>query len=297
MNYLVSGGTGSLGKSLTARLLELGHSVTVYSRDEYKQRKMLADFPTVKYIVGDVRDRDRVIDSFSGIDIVVHAAAIKHVPVGEEMPEEAVKTNILGTMNVIAACKKNKVKKVVFVSTDKACHPVNLYGATKMCAEKLFVSANQDSKTTFVCVRYGNVVGSRGSVIEYIMNEKPKELSVTDVRMTRFWISLSQAVDLVLLAVRKAKRGEIIVPKAPSSNILEMFKWLDPNIKIKPTGMRPGEKLHEFMVSKDESTHTKQLKNYFVIKPELFGVKYSSGFEYNSLNAPRLTKDEFLKLI
>lgn len=300
MRYLITGGTGTLGNALTKKLLKCGHSVTIYSRDEYKQYNMKAEFKNSKlnFIVGDVRDREKTISSFRGMDRVIHAAAIKHVPVAEEDPQEAVKTNVLGTMNVIEACKLNGVKKAVLVATDKATHPVNLYGATKMVGEHLFISANQKSKTEFVCVRYGNVIGSRGSVIEYLLTKKPKTINSTDNRMTRFWLTIDQAVDLVMLAFKKAKRGEIIVPKAPASNVSEMFRWLIPDIKVIETGMRPCEKIHEVMVNLDESTHTKIFKDHFVIQPEIFGVKYDTKpFEYTSANARHLNREEFLKLI
>lgn len=297
---LITGGTGSLGQALTKRLLSLGHEVVIYSRDEYKQHKMAAEFsdPKLRFVVGDVRDTERVVECFRGVDYVIHAAALKHVPVGEGEPEEVIKTNVLGTMNIIKACKANSVKKAVFISTDKGCHPTNLYGATKMTGEKLFIGANRNSKTVFVCVRYGNVIGSRGSVIEYILDKHPLEIDVTDERMTRFWLSIDQAVDLVMFAMKAGKRGEIIIPKAKSSGIVEMFRWLDPNIKIRVTGIRAGEKLHESLISKDESRHALNLGRFYTIEPELFGVDYSDEeFEYTSENAPRFTKEEFMKLI
>lgn len=300
MKYLITGGVGSLGKALTKRLLKLGHFVTIYSRDEYKQHNMKAEFknPKLEFIVGDIRDREKTIKSFRDVDYVVHAAALKHVYVGEEEPEEVIKTNILGSLNVIEACKVNGVKKAVLVATDKACHPTTLYGATKMIAEKCFIAANKNSKTTFVCVRYGNVVGSRGSVIEYLLKEKPESINITDHRMTRFWLSLDQAVDLVLLALKKAKKGEIFIPMAPASKISDMFKWLQPNIKIKETGMIAGEKLHESMMSIDETRHAIYEGKVFIILPEIFGVKYTeSDFEYSSEFADKISKEDFLKLI
>lgn len=278
MKYLITGGTGSLGHALTKRLKD----VVIYSRDEYKQRKMLTEFPKAKFIVGDVRDLPRLTEACRGVDRVIHAAALKHVPVGEEDPEEVVKTNILGTLNVIKACKVNGVKKVVYVSTDKACYPINLYGMTKAVSEKLFIQANVDSKTTFACVRYGNVIGSRGSVIEYIKEHHPKVLNITDKRMSRFWLTLDQAVDLVILAFTKGKKGEIIVPKARHNMLVDTFKELNPKMKLVETGMRPGEKLAECLVGRDESRHTDIHQKYFVIKPELFGVKYGKEFEYTS---------------
>lgn len=297
MKIAILGGTGSLGQALAKKLLSKGHKVYIFSRDEYKQGLMRSKFSNLHFFVGDVRDEDRLTECLKGMDYVIHAAALKHVPVGEQEPEEVVETNVFGVLNVIKACKENNVKKAIFISTDKACHPVNLYGATKMIGEKAFIAANKNSKTIFACVRYGNVVGSRGSVIEYILNERPRVIDVTDERMTRFWISLDQAVGLVMFALKTAKRGEIVVPRAPSSNIVAMFKWLRPMIDIKVTGMRAGEKLHEAMVNVDESRHTKVHKSYFIIEPELFGVKYGEKFEYTSSNAPRITKEEFMKLI
>lgn len=300
MKILLTGGTGSLGNALTKRLLKAGHSVTIYSRDEYKQHNMKSLFNNKKlsFIVGDIRDEQKTIDSFKGVDYVIHAAALKHVYIGEEEPDEVIKTNILGSLNVIRACKVNNVKKAILVATDKACHPTTLYGATKMIAEKSFIAANKDSKTLFACVRYGNVVGSRGSVIEYILKEKPESINITDYKMTRFWLSLEQAVDLVLLALKKAKKGEIFVPMAPASKISDMFKWLQPDIKIKETGMIAGEKLHESMMSIDETRHAIYEGKVFIILPEIFGVKYTdSDFEYSSDMAEKITKEEFLKLI
>jgi UDP-N-acetylglucosamine 4,6-dehydratase len=297
MKYLITGGTGSLGTHITKRLLDAGHEVYIYSRDEYKQRRMMAKFNNkdLHFFIGDVRDAERTKECFSDMDYIIHAAALKHVPVGEEYPEEAVKTNILGTINVIKASKG--VKKVVFISSDKACHPINLYGMTKAIAEKLMIQANQDSDTLFACVRYGNVIGSRGSVIEYIQKENPQSINATDARMTRFWWNLDQAVDFVFLALKNANKGEIYIPKLKSCNVFDMFTWLNPEMKIKVVGMGSGEKLHESMVSKDESIHTKEYKYHFVIEPELFGVTYGKEFEYTSENSEKLSKEEFLKLI
>lgn len=299
MKYLIVGGTGSLGNKLTERLLALGHSVIIYSRDEYKQNQMAGKFKSKKlsFILGDIRDREQTVRSIKA-DIVIHAAALKHVPVGEFSPNEVIKTNILGTMNVIEACKINGVKKAILVSTDKACHPVNLYGATKFIAEKLFTSANQDSKTVFASVRYGNVVGSRGSIVEYILKNKPETLGTTDLRMTRFWLSLDQAVDLVLKAVKKAAKGQIIVPKAPASKVTQIFNWLSPKTKIKVIGMRAGEKLHEAMINEDESLHTTEYKDHFVIEPEMYGAKYhQSDYQYTSDKARSMSKEEYMKLL
>lgn len=297
MKYLITGGVGSLGTYLTRKLLNEGHEVVVFSRDEYKQKNMQKTIPAT-CVVGDVRDRDAINNALIGVERVIHAAALKHVPVGEEQPDETIKTNVIGTMNVIDACIKNSVKQAVLISTDKGCHPVNAYGATKMLGEKLFIWANTKKVTSFNCVRYGNVVGSRGSVIEYLLKEKPKVINATDERMTRFWISLEQAAELIMTAFEKGRPGDIIVPKAPSSKIVDMFKWLSPNTEIKYTGMRPGEKLHESMINEDESLHTDEYEKHFVIRPELFGAKYKGEpFTYTSENARKITKEEFLELI
>lgn len=262
----------------------------------------MSDFKDNRIIfeVGDIRDGRRLNEAMYNTkpDIVIHTAAMKHVPVGEDRPEETVKTNILGTMNVTTACKKAKVSKCILTSTDKGCHPVNLYGATKLVGEKLFIGAHFKSPTTFACVRYGNVIGSRGSIIETILKDKPKKLQITDSRMTRFWLTLDQAVNLIFLAIEQAKAGEIFVPKAKAMSVYKMFKILAPDTELILTGVRPGEKLHESLISKDESIHTKEYPHYFVIEPELMGVKYSDNvFEYTSENAPQLTEEEFLRMV
>lgn len=301
MKYLITGGTGSLGNHLAKKLIKDGHEVVIFSRDEYKQRHMM-DSVSATYMVGDVRNYESIEWACKKVDIVVHAAAMKHVPVGEEQPRETILTNVIGTMNVIDACKKNNVQKCILTATDKACHPINLYGATKACGEKLMIAANQDSKCKFASVRYGNVIGSRGSIIEKIVKDKPKELKITDKRMTRFWLTLDQACNLIYLAIKKMKGGEIYVPQIPSMSVYKMFKALAPDTKLIITGMRPGEKIHESLINKDESTHTKEYTSeygdYFVIYPELFGAKYSDRiFEYTSENARRIKKEEFLKMI
>lgn len=295
--YLITGGTGSLGTHLAKRLLKEGNEVVIFSRDEYKQRRMMKDVKAT-YIVGDVRDKESISKAMAGVDYVVHTAAMKHVPVGEEQPEETILTNVIGTINVIQACKENSVKKCVLTSTDKGCHPVNLYGATKLCGEKLMTAANQKSRCRFASVRYGNVIGSRGSIIETILKEKPKELNITDERMTRFWLTLDQACNLIHTALVQMSGGEIFVPKIPSMRVVDMFNSLAPDTKLNVTGMRPGEKLHEALVNEDESIHTIELEDYFIIRSELLGCSYSDRiFTYTSENAPRLTKQEFLKLV
>jgi UDP-N-acetylglucosamine 4,6-dehydratase/5-epimerase len=298
MKILITGGTGSLGTYLTKKYLK-DNEVVIFSRDEFKQRSMMFDLKSdkVKFIVGDVRDYNSIRDAMKGIDIVIHTAALKHVPVGEEQPEEVIKTNILGTLNVVRACKENGVKKAILTSTDKGCHPINLYGATKLCAEKIFIQANLGSSCKFACVRYGNVIGSRGSIIETILTKKPKKLTITDPRMTRFWITLEQASYLIATALFIMKGGEIFVPKLKGMKMTEVFKILAPDTEIEVTGIRPGEKLYECLVNKDESIHTFEQLDYFVIESELLQeVPNGRQFEYTSENAKQLTKEEFLKL-
>lgn len=289
---LIIGGTGSLGNALIKNLSPDDYQISVYSRDEYKQRILMGDNPDVRYIVGDIRDARRLTEVFRDYEIVIHAAALKHVPTGEEAPEETIKTNILGTMNVIGAAKRSGIQKVVFVSTDKGSHPVNLYGMTKAVSEKLMVAAN-DGSCEFVCTRYGNVVGSRGSIIETLKIKQPESIKVTDERMTRFWMSLPEAVEVVKHAIEYAKPGEIIVPKIRGMRIVDMFRAVSPKTKLVVSGMRPGEKLHECLVNWDESMHTREDGGYYVIEPELMGVRYREPFEYASNNAPQLTIDDF----
>lgn len=283
-----------MGNALIKYLHPDLYQITVYSRDEYKQRILMSQNPDVKYIVGDVRDGRRLSDAARGQDIIIHAAALKHVPTGEEMPEETIKTNIIGTMNVIGAARRGGVHKVVYISTDKGSHPINLYGMTKAASEKLMVAAN-DGSCEFVCTRYGNVVGSRGSIIETLKSRPMESVRITDERMTRFWMSLEEAVEIVRKAIEYATAGEIFVPAIRGMKIVDMFHAVAPKVKLIPTGMRPGEKLHECLVNWDESLHTREEKDYFVIEPELFGVQYRKPFEYTSENAPQLTVDQFRK--
>jgi UDP-N-acetylglucosamine 4,6-dehydratase/5-epimerase len=296
-----TGFTGSLGVHLTKRLLKEGvKKVVVISRDEYKQRQQMAEFndKRIEYKVCDIRDGGALAFATRGLDILIHAAALKHVPTGEEQPFETIKTNVIGTMNVIQAAGRNRINKCLLISTDKGCHPINLYGATKLCGEKMFIAANQNSGTIFSCVRYGNVIGSRGSIIETILKNNPKELVITDPKMTRFWFNLDGAVDIVFKALTDMKGGEIFVPKISSMLVMDMFKILAPETKLYITGMRPGEKVHECLVNGDEMAHTTEYENYFVIQPELFGVEYQDKqTAYTSANAPKLNKEEFLKLV
>jgi len=295
---LITGGTGSFGKKLIKTLLEnTEHLLTVYSRDEMKQfmlNESLENNPKLNFIIGDVRDQNRLDFAMDNIDVVIHAAAMKIVMTAEENPIEAIKTNILGAMNVIEACKKNNVKKVIALSTDKACNPVNLYGATKLCSDKLFIAANSENKnsTKFSVVRYGNVIGSRGSVIPFFNSIKHKGIfPVTDKRMTRFWITLDQAVKFVQKNLIRMHGGEIFVPKIPSMKIIDLAKAIAPKNKIKIIGIRPGEKLHEVMIGKDDARNTIEIKDCYIIQPEFDwwsktnyqkSKKVTENFEYNS---------------
>lgn len=275
---LVTGGTGSFGQRFVTRLLEnsLAKKVIVFSRDELKQSEMQAKFrgyeDRLRFFIGDVRDIDRLQRAFDGVDVVVHAAALKQVPALEYNPFEAIKTNVLGTQNVITAALDQEVEKVVLISTDKAANPANLYGATKLCAEKLMVSSNAysgDKKTRFSVVRYGNVFGSRGSLIKVLDDQKKTgKLSLTHEEMTRFWITLDQGIALVMLALEKMHGGEIFIPKVPSMKVKDMIQKLAPGYDIDIVGIRPGEKIHEVLVTPEEARHTKEFKDYFVIIPE-----------------------------
>ena len=275
---LITGGTGSFGKKFVELVLRefRPKKVIVFSRDELKQFEMAqqfkpADHPAIRYFIGDVRDRDRLYRAFEGVDIVIHAAALKQVPTAEYNPLEAVKTNIMGAANVIDAAIDRQVKRVVALSTDKAANPVNLYGATKLCSDKLFVAANAYSgahRTRFSVVRYGNVVGSRGSVIPLFVQMRAQgRVTITDARMTRFWITLDQGVRFVLMALEKMHGGEILVPKIPSMNIMDLADAVAPGCERELIGVRAGEKLHEVMVPRDEAPNTIEHEDYFVIQP------------------------------
>jgi len=273
---LITGGTGSFGKKLTRILLDEYQpaKIIVFSRDELKQHEMRAsgyEAPNLRYFIGDVRDRDRLKRAFEGVDIVIHAAALKQVPACEYNPMEAIKTNILGSSNVIDAALDAGVERVVALSTDKAVNPVNLYGATKLAAEKLFIQSNSYAggrTTRFSCVRYGNVVGSRGSVVPVFLRQRENgELTVTDDRMTRFWISLEQGVRFVIRCTEEMHGGEVFVPKIPSMSILELAKAIAPEAKVNVIGIRPGEKLHEVLISEDEARTTVELEDMYVVQP------------------------------
>jgi len=272
---LVTGGTGSFGKKFIRKALELdARKVIVFSRDELKQYEMSQEFndPRIRFFIGDVRDTGRLYRAFDGVDIVVHAAALKHVTACEYNPFEAVRTNIIGAQNVIDAAIDRGVRRVVALSTDKAANPINLYGATKLASDKLFVAANAyvgDKPTRFSVVRYGNVAGSRGSVIPFFHKMRSTgSLPITDKRMTRFWITLDQGVQFVLDSLQRMKGGEIFVPKIPSVKVVDLARVIAPDCQLQFVGIRPGEKLHEAMITEDDARKTVEFDDYFIIKPE-----------------------------
>lgn len=297
---LVTGGTGSFGKKFTKKALEQGvKKIIVFSRDELKQYEMKQEFndSRLRFFIGDVRDQERLHRAFDGVNIVIHAAAMKHVDACEYNPFEAVKTNIHGAQNIIEAAIDCGVEKVIALSTDKACAPVNLYGATKLASDKLFVAANSyvgEKPTRFAVVRYGNVVGSRGSVVPFF--KKVREtgvLPITDERMTRFWITLEQGVQFVFDNLERMHGGEIFVPKIPSMKVTDLAKAIAPECDIEIIGIRPGEKLHEAMIMEDDARHTVEFDTYYVIQPEFpfwspkfaeGGKELPDGFEYTSDN-------------
>lgn len=303
-SVLITGGTGTLGKCFTRYILEHynPHRIVIFSRDEYKQSIMKREFEEyedkLRYFIGDVRDKDRLLRALDRVQIVIHAAAMKQVPTCEYNPIEAIKTNINGAMNVIDAAIDKNVEQVVALSTDKAVNPVNLYGGTKLVSDKLFVAANAYSRisgTKFSVVRYGNVAGSRGSVIPFFldaMEEGVNELPITDVRMTRFWIDIEQGVELILKALYTAEGGEIFVSKIPSFKITDLAEALNPGGKIKEVGIREGEKLHEVMITSVDSRKTVELEECYVILPEFGwykpneeikkGKKIAEEFVYSS---------------
>ncbi len=275
---LITGGTGSFGKKMIQIVLAefKPKRLIIFSRDELKQFEMAqkwapSKYPCLEYVLGDIRDKDRLMRVFEGVDYVVHAAALKQVPAAERNPEEYIKTNVMGAMNIIDAAIVNKVEKVAALSTDKACNPVNLYGATKLCSDKLFVAANcseaAHSKTKFLVVRYGNVLGSRGSVIPFFQERsKTGVLPITDEGMTRFWITLDQAVHFVIKSLSRAKGGEIFVPRIPSMKIVDLAKAIDSGCKQEIVGIRPGEKIHETLLSEDEARNAVQFKECFIVQ-------------------------------
>jgi len=309
-NILITGGTGSFGKHFIRRVLKdyKPNKIVVFSRDELKQFEMQDEFNSscMRFLLGDVRDRERLLEATRGIDIIIHAAALKQVPAAEFNPMECVKTNVNGGENVIKAALANNVESVVALSTDKAAAPINLYGATKLTSDKLFVAANNikgDRRTKFSVVRYGNVVGSRGSVVPFFMkliNKNATSLPITDSEMTRFWITLDEGVTFVINAIRRMHGGELFIPKIPSIRVVDLAKSMAPNLPIEIIGIRPGEKLHEVMCPKDDSHLTLEFPEHFIIKPSFSfndvnidysctllgenGIKVEPGFEYNSEN-------------
>lgn len=322
-NILITGGTGSFGKKYTEILLDnyKPNKIIIYSRDELKQYEMAQEYnsPCMRYFIGDVRDKDRLKKAFFGVDYVIHAAALKHVPIAEYNPMECIKTNIHGAENVIDAALECHVKKVIALSTDKAASPINLYGATKLASDKLFVAANNmkgSSRTEFAVVRYGNVVGSRGSVVPFfkkLVSEGAKELPITDDKMTRFWITLRQGVEFVLKNFERMQGGEIFIPKIASMNVIDLAHAIAPELPTKIIGIRPGEKLHEVMVPKDDSHLTLEFEDHFVIKPTIqfahqanfeknvlgeIGKPVEVGFEYSSdTNTQWLKNEELLNMV
>ncbi|WP_373532725.1 UDP-N-acetylglucosamine 4,6-dehydratase (inverting) [Vampirovibrio sp.] len=319
---LITGGTGSFGKEAIRTILSRfkPRRLIVFSRDEFKQFEMQQTFndPAMRYFIGDVRDQERLKRAMDGVDFVIHAAALKQVPAAEYNPMECVKTNIHGAESVINAAIDCNVEKVIALSTDKAANPINLYGATKLVSDKLFVAGNSlvgPRKTRFAVVRYGNVVGSRGSVIPFfkkMIAEGATELPITDPQMTRFWITLPQGVEFVLNSFLRMRGGEIFVPKIPSMRVTDLAEALHPGIPHKMVGIRPGEKLHEVMCPADDSHLTLEFDDHFVIQPTIHfaentnytenklgqkGKPVQPGFEYNSFNNPDFLNSDQLRLM
>jgi UDP-N-acetylglucosamine 4,6-dehydratase len=312
---LITGGTGSFGKKCTEILLQRykPKRLIIFSRDELKQFEMSQTFAPeqydcMRYFIGDVRDKERLYRAFAGVDYVIHAAALKQVPAAEYNPTECIHTNIGGAENIVNVAADVGVKQVIALSTDKAVSPVNLYGATKLCSDKLFVAANAfvGSKTIYSVVRYGNVMGSRGSVIPFFIKTRDEggPIPITNSRMTRFWITLEQAVDMVLHAFELAQGGEIFIPKIPSMKMPDLAEAIAPGMKTIETGIRPGEKLHESMITSEDSRHTIDIGKYYIIKPEVLqyrgyqGVPVPEGFEYNSgTNSQWLTTTELRAIL
>lgn len=316
-SILITGGTGSFGKEFVKTLLEKHKNfkrIIIFSRDELKQYEMRNsgyNNSKLRYFIGDVRDIDRLKMAFQGVDVVVHAAALKHVPSSEYNPMECIKTNIIGAENVINAALDCGVKKVIALSTDKAVNPINLYGATKLVAEKLFIQANAYSgsnKTKFSCVRYGNVLGSRGSIIPTLIKQKKEGvITITDPRMTRFWITIEQSVNFVLKCFDLMNGGEVFIPKIPSLSIVNLVKLVAPNSKIKYIGIRPGEKLHEVLLAEDEVRQALEFKDMYILQPyhpwwkvkkKVGGKKVINNFCYSSnLNSQILSAKDLKKIL
>lgn len=321
-SILITGGTGSFGQKYTQTILSRfkPRKVIIYSRDELKQSQMQSQFNDgcMRYFIGDVRDRERLTMAMNGVDYVIHAAALKQVPAAEYNPMECIKTNVNGAENVIHAALANNVRRVIALSTDKAANPINLYGATKLCSDKLFIAANNtvgDRRTRFAVVRYGNVVGSRGSVVplfQRLIEQGADHIPVTDLRMTRFWITLQEGVDFVLENFSRMRGGELFVPKLPSVRIGDLAQAMAPGIPIRVVGIRPGEKLHEVMCPADDSHLTTVFAKHYVIRPSILffdggnpdyskdglgdiGTDVPSGFEYNSGTNPHFLSIEEIR--
>lgn len=314
---LITGGTGSFGQSMTQKLLSQYQpsSIRIFSRDELKQHDMRIAFKAderLRFLIGDVRDAGRLQRALEGVDVVFHAAAMKQVPACEYNPIEAIRTNVDGAINVIEACLDNDVEKVVALSTDKAASPVNLYGATKLCSDKLFIQANSYAgrrQVRFAVVRYGNVMGSRGSVIPVFREQlkKGKKLTITDKRMTRFWITLDQATDLVLSSLTQMEGGEIFVPKIPSMNVVDLAHTMEPDAELEFIGIRPGEKIHEALITPEEGMRALELEDRYIIEPDsewwetpnhLKGKRVPEGFSFTSgNNTVWLNREQMQQLI
>ena len=302
---MITGGTGSFGQMCTKFLLKQNiKKLIIFSRDELKQFEMSNKFdsPKLRFFLGDVRDRHRLELATKEVDIIIHAAALKQVPAAEYNPMESIKTNIYGAENVISASIENNVKKIIALSTDKAANPANLYGATKLCSDKLFINANyllsKNEDTKFSVVRYGNVVGSRGSVLPYfksLIQKNAKSLPVTDERMTRFWIELEYGVKFVLNSIDMMTGGELFVPKSPSIKIIDLVKALDKNIKYHIIGIRPGEKLHEILCPEDSSRDTLEFNDYYLIRPTFYYVDSTKSQNNSYKISKNNEKGKFVK--
>lgn len=319
-SILITGGTGSFGKKCTQIILKQysPKKLIIFSRDELKQFEMSQrwnkrKYPCIRYFIGDVRDRMRLTRAFQDVDYIIHAAALKQVPAAEYNPAEAIKTNIMGAMNIIDAALQNNVKRVVALSTDKACNPINLYGATKLCSDKLFLAGNvyrgQDRETSFNVVRYGNVLGSRGSVVPFFKERsKTGILPITDPQMTRYWITLDQAVHFVLQVLKLNAKAVVFVPKIPSMRITDLATAIAPDCKQEVVGIRPGEKIHEILVGEDEGRNAVEFNDCYVVRHDHFeidatilgngGKPCGEGFTYTSNNNPdKLSIEELRKIL